>query len=146
MGGYGASFQNKDMFSGGKNNFDDDKYKQNNPVNVTAFNKDKDFGKSSSVSPVRSKPEAVQEQTKLAEPAQPAAQPKKTSLFGGGKKDRLNPFTRKSSQPKTPEEINKSSETPSVTQPSFTNKGFGGGFGQASSGSGFLGNNNQQTT
>lgn len=69
MAGYGASFQNKDMFSGGKNNFDDDRNKQNNPVNVTAFNKDKDFGKSSSVSPVRSKPEAVQEQTKPAEPA-----------------------------------------------------------------------------
>jgi hypothetical protein len=94
------------MFSGLKSNESNNR-QISNQVNVTQFNREKESRSNvSSISPDRSKQAAVAETSKPSEPA-----PKKTSLFGGGKKDRLNPFMRKSSNPKSPDELNKPVET-----------------------------------
>lgn len=92
---------------------------------MNALNKSKND--SVSISPDRTKSAAAPELTKQSEPVK-----KQTSLFGS-KKNPLNPFVRKPSQEKKLDEnVNSNSQL----------KGIGSGFGQGSSGSGLLGNQN----
>lgn len=104
-GGYGASFQNRELFSGGASGFENQKKDSRASPNLNTVDKNHTRSNASSVSPDRAKAPGGPETSKPAEPVQP----KKASLFGGGKKERLNPLMKKSSQQKMPAESNQSS-------------------------------------
>lgn len=123
-GGYGASFQNRDQFTGAAGDFDRQKKESTTSANISKDDKGPSRSNGSSVSPDRSKAPGGPDASKAAEPAQP----KKTSLFGGGKKERLNPFVRKPGQQKAADG-NQSSGTGT----------FGVGSGASATGPGLLG-------
>jgi len=90
-GGYGASFQDKQLFHGAASDFTNQQKDSRAAANGGKDNSGQNRSNTSSLSPDRPKqaPGGL-DAGKGGEP-----QPKKTSLFGGGKKDRLNPFVRK---------------------------------------------------
>ena len=90
-GGYGASFQNRELFTGGTSDFANQKKDSRASPNLNAVDKSHTRSNASSISPDRSKAPGGPDTTKPAEPAPP----KKASLFGG-KKERLNPLRKAS--------------------------------------------------